>query len=98
MSGGHFCYDQRRIETIAHEIELLIANNDDTIPNKWGEMRGRGFSPEVLERLKEAAHDLNRAAQMADLVDWLVCGDYSASTFMRKWDNDVPLSWKEQQE
>ena len=71
MSGGHFEYQQYRIEDIASSIDELIESNDDKSLDEWGQVRGCGFGSEIIERFKEAAHTLRRAAEMAQRVDWL---------------------------
>ena len=37
MSGGHFNYNQYRIEDIARDIDELIYSNDDESLNEYGE-------------------------------------------------------------
>jgi hypothetical protein len=56
MSGGHFQYQQYRIEDIAIEIDELVNSNDDQSLNEWGERIGRNYLPEVIERFREASH------------------------------------------
>lgn len=93
MSGGHFEYGQYRIREIAEDIERLVATNDDQTKNEWGDPKGRGYPPEVIEKFKEAAHTLERAADMAQRVDWLVSGDDGEDSFMRRWEKEVRPSW-----
>ena len=54
MSGGHFNYNQYRIEDIAVEIDVMIESNDDQILAVFGARRGYGYPPEVIEKFKEA--------------------------------------------
>ena len=89
MSGGHFDYNQHRVREIAEDIDRLIVTNDDTTKNEWGERKGYGFRPEIIERFKEASHTLNQAADMAQRVDWLASGDDGEDSFMRRWDKEV---------
>jgi hypothetical protein len=93
MSGGHFEYGQYRIREIAEDIERLIATNDDKTPDEWGSPKGDGYHPEIIEKFKEAAHTLERAADMAQRVDWLVSGDDGEDSFMRRWEKEVRHSW-----
>lgn len=93
MSGGHFNYNQYLVSDIAEDIERLIATNDDETKNAWGEKKGHGFSPEIIERFKEAAHTLRQAAEMAERVDWLVSGDDGEDSFMSRWDEEVRPYW-----
>jgi len=90
MSGGHFDYNQYRIQDIADGIERLIANNEDDTLNEFGDPKGRHYPPEVIERFKEAAHTLRQAAEMAQQVDWLVSDDYGPESFLKHWEQSVP--------
>lgn len=73
MSGGHFNYAQHRIEDIASEIDTLILSYDRGI---------RDYdSPETINRFRETAHALRRAAEMAQRIDWLVSGDDGEESF-----------------
>ena len=89
MSGGHFDYAQYRIEDIAVGIDEVIAANDDETLNEWGQRRGNGYPPEVIEKFREAAHTLRQAAEMAQRIDWLLSGDDDESSFLRRWDIKV---------
>ena len=94
MSGGHFQYRQFQIEQIASEIDELIESNDDETTNEWGDKKGYGFLPEIIERFKEASHTLKQAAEMAQRIDWLVSGDDGEDSFMRRWNEEVRPYWK----
>ena len=89
MSGGHFNYGQYRIEDIARDIDELIDSNDDESLNEYGQTRGHGYSPEIIEKFKEAAFNLRRSAQMAQRVDWLVSGDDGPEGFLKRWEKEV---------
>lgn len=89
MSGGHFEYNQYRIREIAEDIEQLIATNGQLDEDGWG----RNYPPEIIERFKEAAHTLERAADMAQRVDWLVSGDDGPDSFIRRWNLEVRDPW-----
>ena len=93
MSGGHFDYSQFRVREIAEDIERLIASNDDQTKDEWGERRGRGYPPEIIAKFREAAHTLERAADMAQRVDWLVSGDDGEECFLRRWQKEVRPQW-----
>jgi hypothetical protein len=71
MSGGHFNYVNHRIDDIVFAIEQLIVENN--------------YSPETMEKFKEAAATLRRAHIMAHRIDWLVSGDDSEETFHQRW-------------
>jgi hypothetical protein len=93
MSGGHFQYQQYRIEDIAVEIDELIVSNDDESLDEWGQRRGNNYPPEILEKFREAAHILRQAAEMAQRVDWLVSGDDGEESFLHRWHKEVRPYW-----
>lgn len=97
MSGGHFQYQQYRIEDIAVEIDEIIESNDDETLDRFGQRRGENYPSEVIEKFKEAAHTLRQAAEMAQRVDWLVSGDDNEDSFMRRWEKEVRPSWTDVQ-
>ena len=90
MSGGHFDYAQYRLNDIASSIDELIASNDDTSLNEYGDVRGAGYSEETIEKFKEATATLRRAEAMAQRVDWLVSGDDDEESFHSRWAKEVP--------
>lgn len=98
MSGGHFEYQQYRIEDIAVEIDEMIKSNDDKSLNEWGQRRGKGYPPEIIEKFRMAAHTLRQAAEMAQRVDWLVSGDDGGDCFLRRWEKEVRPFWQNSQD
>ena len=94
MSGGHFEYQQHRIEDIAEAIDKIIQSNDDRTEDEWGDTRGRNYPPEIIERFKETSHTLRQAAEMAQRVDWLVSCDDGEDCFFRRWQEEVRGYWK----
>lgn len=94
MSGGRFNYAQYQIYDIALEIDEIIESNNDQTLNNWGEKKGREYSPEIIEKFKEAAHTLKQAQEMAQRVDWLLSGDDSEDSFLRRWEEEVREYWK----
>lgn len=95
MSGGHFDYQQYRIEDIAITIDKIIESNDDEATDEYGFRRGYGYLPEILEKFKEASHTLRQAADMAQRVDWLVSGDDGEESFLTRWSKEVRPYWHE---
>jgi hypothetical protein len=93
MSGGHFDYQQYRIEDMARDIDELIQSNDDETPHEYGGTIGRFYPPEIIERFKETAHTLRQAAEMAQRVDWLVSADDGEESFLRRWKKEVREYW-----
>ena len=89
MSGGHFDYQQYRIEDIATEIEHLIESNDNQSLNEYGDKRGREYSQETIAKFKEAVVMLRCAAEAAQRIDWLVSGDDGEDDFHSRWDEGM---------
>lgn len=89
MSGGHFNYAQYRIREIVDEVEVLIANNDSTEKDEWGNMKGSCYSPETIVKFKEALGTLQKAEIMAQRIDWLVSGDDGEESFHQCWQGDL---------
>ena len=89
MSGGHFDYQQYRLNDIATMIDELIASNDDPTLDEFGNRRGHGYNPSTLTRFKVASHALKKTATMVQQIDWLVSGDDGEDTFLRRWAKDV---------
>lgn len=89
MSGGYFGHNQWNINSIAEEIGNLVKNNMNDEKNEWGDVRGRHYPPEIIERFKEAVLTLERAYVMAQRVDWLVSGDDGEENFMKRWNEDL---------
>ena len=89
MSGGHFDYDQYRLDSIAEKIGGLIKSNDETTPNDWGEPSGRGYSPVTLAEFEVAIRYLQIAKTYAQRIDWLVSGDDSEESFHRRLADDL---------
>ena len=84
MSGGYFQYDQDRIGRIADSIQTLINSNDSEERDRWGDLLGRGYKPEVIARFREAVSALRRAEVYAQRVDWLVSGDDGEESFLQR--------------
>ena len=89
MSGGHFDYAQYRMEDIAAEIDRLIDDNKSLEQNEYGENLGYHYSPEIIERFKKAAYTIRQAQEMAQRIDWLVCGDDGEESFLSRWNDEV---------
>jgi hypothetical protein len=92
MSGGHFEYQQYRLHDIASQIKELIESNDDESLDEWGYRRGHGYSAETIEKFKIAVDTLEKAAIMAQRVDWLVSGDDGEDSFHRRWVEELNVT------
>ena len=89
MSGGHFEYQQYRIEDIAREIEFLIEQNNSKELGEHGYPISRGYSDATIAKFKEALTTLRRGAIMAQRIDWLVSGDDDENTFHKLWEEEL---------
>lgn len=89
MSGGYFNYKQYELNDIADSIQRVIANNESTEVNSWGEPIGGFLSKEVLERFNETIFWLERSREMVQRVDWFLSGDDSESSFLERWETEV---------
>ena len=89
MSGGRFSYQQHSIMDIAEDIERIIEANDDTTLNEWGETVGRGYSPEVIEKLKEGVGILITAFVYALRIDWLLSDDDGEESFLERLEEEL---------
>ena len=84
MSGGHFNYDQYKIDQIADDIQLLIDTNDSTEHDQYGDPLGRRYSPEIIQQFRDAIVALRRAQVYAQRIDWLVSGDDGPDSFVER--------------
>jgi len=89
MSGGYFGYNQYRLEDIASEIDELIARNDSTELDGFGQEIGRHYPPDIIQKFDETRKTLRLAEAMAQRVDWLVSGDDGEDLFRSRWAEEV---------
>ncbi len=89
MSGGHFNYEQYRIQRIADELEQLILSNDRNALNEWGDPIGRGYSKETITEFEVGLDYLRKAIIYAQRIDWLVSGDDGEENFHERLKNDL---------
>ena len=89
MSGGHFDYDQYRIDQIADQVEQLILTNDSEEVTEWGDIEGRHFTPETISEFQTGLRKLREAAIYAQRIDWLVSGDDGEESFHRRLNADL---------
>lgn len=76
MSGGHFDYEDDRIDVVAFEIERLIENNDE-------------YGDTTIVEFKKAVELLKMSYIYAHRIDWLVSGDDSEETFHERLKKDL---------
>lgn len=89
MSGGFYEYKQYVLDEIADSIQLEIEQNDSTEDDGFGHDRGRHYAPLVIDRMSEAVMALRTAYIYAQHVDWLLSGDDSEDSFLRRLDEDL---------
>jgi len=98
MSGGHFAYKQYELGYIADSIEQTVINNGKRKEYKTGSWESpyyETYSPEVIEKFKEAAYKLREAQIYIHRVDYLICGDDGEENFMIRLDEDLTKLRKE---
>jgi hypothetical protein len=98
MSGGHFNYDQYRLLYMADDIEDIILNNDNEEKDQWGDGIGRGYSPDVVERLKKGVRILRQAFVYAHRIDWLLSGNDGEERFIRRLNEELQGQGRVQRE
>ena len=89
MSGGHFNYDQFKINQIAEDIALLILTNNSTEVDEYGNKIGRNYPPEVIDTFIEAVLVLKTAYAYAHCIDYLVSADTGPDTFLQHLNNEL---------
>ena len=89
MSGGFYDYKQHVLYEIADSIQLEIEQNDSTEDDGFGQDRGRHYAPIVIDRMSEAVMALRIAYIYAQRVDWLLSGDDSEDSFLRRLEEEL---------
>ena len=90
MSGGHFNYEQYKIQQIADEVEqLILTNGEPGEPDSWGESYTREYSPEVIAEFKRGLILLRAATIYVQRIDWLVSCDDGEESFLRRLREDL---------
>lgn len=89
MSGGHFSYDQYKIEYIREEIEKVISENDSKELDRYGDAIGFGFAPEIIQEFKNGVDVLNKAFIYAHRIDYLLSGDDGTDSFTERLNGEL---------
>ena len=96
MSGGHFDYDQYRIQNIADSVDRLIKQNGKEIEYPKGYIMSEydsthyyEYPPKVIEKFKEGLEILRKAEIYAQRIDWLVSGDDGEESFLSRLKEDL---------
>lgn len=80
MSGGHFNYDQNRIDNIIEAIEEAIEEAN--------------YSGATLQEFAFGIRQLKLAKIFAQRIDWLLSGDDDEDTFHKRLNLDIlDLDW-----
>lgn len=85
MSGGHFDYQQYKINDIASEIERCIETNDKE--DRFGYKRN--YSEETISLMREAVLQLRKASIYAQRVDWLLSDDDGEENFKKRLNSEL---------
>lgn len=101
MSGGHFNYAQFHISTIEEEIERILAQQGQKIPEDefilskdWYDEHPEDafypvYSDAMQTKMKEAVKVLKLAAIYAQRIDWFLSGDDGEESFMTRFEEEV---------
>ncbi|MFA4971313.1 MAG: hypothetical protein WC683_01785 [bacterium] len=89
MSGGHF--GDTPYYLIADEIEQVIAENDSTEVNRYGDHKGRHYPAEVLARFREGVACLRCAHVFVRRIDYLLSSDDGPEQFLERLKEDLDV-------
>ena len=101
MSGGHFDYQQYKINEIADSIERELHRqgkekpkeelyDDNEYFDKYPDEKYYYTYPEIVqEKMKEAVRQLKIAAVYAQRVDWFLSGDDGEESFIKRLEDDL---------
>ena len=107
MSGGHFNYNQYKIREIADSIHLELDRMGKEKNFRKMDMRSEWYetypeeryhtvySPEIVEKFKEAVISLRQAEVYAQRIDWYLSGDDGDATFLLRLEQDLTKLKKE---
>lgn len=97
MSGGHFNYDQYKIEQIADDIDQIILSNDSTEVDQYGDRLGYRFTQGTIAEFQKTVSLLRQVRIYVQRIDWLVSGDDGEGTFHRRLMQDLSAAEHERQ-
>lgn len=91
MSGGHFDYQDNRIEDMMDIIKHDIKYNDvewnyNTETGESVEDYGFQHSKETIAILKKLLKDMKKVMNVLHAYDWYVSGDTCEETFLKEAD------------
>ena len=79
MSGGHYSGSEYKC--------LMLADNLHEDIKKYG----KEYPKEIINKMGEAQHCLNRSYEMVKLIDLLISGDVDEESFLERWKEEVRL-------
>ena len=97
MSGGHFNYDQYKIEQIADDIEQIIFSNNTNKVDQYGDRLGYRFTQKTIAKFQKTVSLLRQARIYVQRIDWLVSGDDGEETFLRRLMQELSAAKQERQ-
>ena len=96
MSGGHFDYNQSRIQYIIESIEEEIERNGKKIEYEPGINRGEWeleynyeYPKDIIAEFKKGIYQLKQAYIYAQRIDKLLSGDDSEDSFRKRLKEDL---------
>jgi len=96
MSGGHFDYNQRRIQYIIENIEEEIERNGKKIEYEPGINRGEWeleynyeYPKDIIAEFKKGIYLLKQSYIYAQRIDWLLSGDDGEDSFRERLKEDL---------
>jgi len=105
MSGGHFEYNQWKIEEIANDIEQEIKDSGQPVSEyerKEKELWSPGwyekypedltnyeYPKEILDEFKKGVEYLRKAYVYTQRIDWLLSGDDGEESFISRLKDDL---------
>jgi hypothetical protein len=87
MSGGHFDYQQSRINDISIAIECQIFSNGKTSEDGYK----TEYSSETIKEFKTAVYQLRKAFIYAQRIDWFLSADDSESDFHERLAEELKI-------
>lgn len=93
MSGGHFDYQQYRIDDIAYQLARDIKKYENGYTDEYGDTWT--YSSETIAKFKQTLLTLRQASEMVQRVDWLLSADDCEDSFHERWEAEVPKQFDE---
>lgn len=101
MSGGHFDYDQYRIECMAETVESIVRQNKKPKPYdelaRWEKEEYdpkdpplyHNYRQDTIREFRKAIKCLRKAYVYVQRIDWLLSGDDGEDTFHERLKEDL---------